>query len=347
MSTYTFSVVIPTYNRANLIGRAIRSVLSQTYSNFEIIIVDDGSTDNTEEVIQNFGDARIKYVLHDINRGLNNSRNTGIKNSTGEYVAFLDSDDEWLPKKLEKQLEAFSKGDREVGACYTWLNSIDEDTKKELIVSPLFEGYIFEDLLYSQFANPSSMVVRRSCFDVVGIFDTDESFRACEDWDLWLRLSREYKFAVVPEVLTIWWNHSCEGRLTNNAAVMFQGFSILRNKHPEMKNLPNTLRKVGSASLKMKGYYLFERGRRYSLQASRISHEEGIKLGKIYLHMAVLANPLKLEYLVNYIAAYLLNGNYPLYSQVEDRVRKSIRKILGKFKKRKSSLRVLADSKAL
>jgi glycosyltransferase involved in cell wall biosynthesis len=347
MSTHTFSVVIPTYNRADLIGRAIRSVLAQTYTNFEIIIVDDGSTDNTQEVVQKFGDSRIKYVPHDINRGLNNSRNTGIKNSTGEYVAFLDSDDEWLPKKLEKQLEAFAKGGAEVGACYTWLNSINEDTKKELIVSPLFEGYIFEDLLYSQFANPSSMVVRRSCFDVVGVFDTDESFRACEDWDLWLRLSREYKFAVVPEVLTIWWNHSCEGRLTNNAAVMFQGFSILRNKHPEMKNLPNTLRKVGSAPLKMKGYYLYERGRRYTLQASRISHAEGIKLGKIYLRMAVLANPLKLEYLVNYIAAYLLNGNYPLYSQAEDRSRKAIRKILRRFKKKNSDLRFLANSKAL
>lgn len=99
----TVSVVIPTYNRAHLVGRAIQSVLNQTYQDFEIIVVDDGSTDNTEEVVKSFNDPRIRYIRHDQNRGGSAARNTGIKMARGEYIAFQDSDDEWLPEKLESR----------------------------------------------------------------------------------------------------------------------------------------------------------------------------------------------------------------------------------------------------
>ena len=107
----TVSIIIPTYNRAHLIGRAIQSVLNQTYQNFEIIVVDDGSTDNTEEMIKEFQkhDKRIKYIRHEKNRGGAAARNTGIKVARGEYIAFQDSDDEWLPEKLEKQMDVFQR----------------------------------------------------------------------------------------------------------------------------------------------------------------------------------------------------------------------------------------------
>lgn len=98
------SIVIPTYNRARFLGRLVRSVLNQTYKNFEVIVADDASTDDTAEIIKTFKDDRIRYIRHESNAGAAAARNTGIKASRGEYVAFQDSDDEWLPEKLEKQM---------------------------------------------------------------------------------------------------------------------------------------------------------------------------------------------------------------------------------------------------
>ena len=111
------SVIIPTYNRAHLVGRAIRSVLNQTYQDFEIIVVDDGSTDNTEEVVKSFNDPRIRYIRHEKNRGGSAACNTGIRAARGEYIAFQDSDDEWLPEKLEKQMQVFENTPTGVGGC--------------------------------------------------------------------------------------------------------------------------------------------------------------------------------------------------------------------------------------
>ena len=114
----TISVIIPTYNRAHLIGKAVKSVLSQTYQDFEIIVVDDGSTDNTEEIVKSFTDYKIYYICHKHNRGASAARNTGIKASRGEYIAFLDSHDEWLPEKLDKQIKTFNSESSEVGVVY-------------------------------------------------------------------------------------------------------------------------------------------------------------------------------------------------------------------------------------
>jgi glycosyltransferase involved in cell wall biosynthesis len=107
-SSIAVSVVIPTYNRASLLGRAIKSVLEQTYQDFEIIVVDDASTDNTEEVVRNLRDRRIRYLRHEKNRGGSAARNTGIRAAWGQYIAFQDSDDEWLPEKLKKQMEVLA-----------------------------------------------------------------------------------------------------------------------------------------------------------------------------------------------------------------------------------------------
>ena len=106
------SVIIPTYNRAHLISRSAKSVLAQTYPDFELIIVDDGSGDNTEEIIEALADPRIRYLRHESNRGVSAARNTGIRAARGDYIAFQDSDDEWLPQKLEKQLGLFEQDNR-------------------------------------------------------------------------------------------------------------------------------------------------------------------------------------------------------------------------------------------
>lgn len=114
----TVSVIIPTYNRAHLLGRAIQSVLAQTYEDFEIIVVDDASTDVTEQVVKSFADDRINYIRHQKNKGGSSARNTGIKAAKGEFIAFLDSDDEWVPKKLEKEINRLQTLSNEVGVFY-------------------------------------------------------------------------------------------------------------------------------------------------------------------------------------------------------------------------------------
>src|SRR5712692_9764325 len=119
------SVITPTYNRADFLRVAIASVLNQTFQDLEIIVVDDASSDRTAEVVRRFTDELIKYIRHDINKGGSAARNTGIKNSTGAYVAFLDDDDEWLPEKLGMQVDLLENSPAEVGGVYTSYMVID------------------------------------------------------------------------------------------------------------------------------------------------------------------------------------------------------------------------------
>ena len=122
------SVIIPTHNRARFLREAISSVLNQTFQDFEILVVDDASDDNTREVVAGFEDIRIKYFRHDTNRGGSAARNTGIRNSMCSYIAFLDDDDEWFPEKLGKQMELLLASDPKVGAVYTGYLDVDKAT---------------------------------------------------------------------------------------------------------------------------------------------------------------------------------------------------------------------------
>lgn len=197
------SVIIPTYNRAHLIGRAIQSVLNQTYREFEIIVVDDGSTDNTEEVVKSFNDERLRYTRHEQNKGAAAARNTGIKIAGGDYIAFQDSDDEWLPGKLEKQIKVFENASSKVGVVYTGILRIQGD-KRVYSPGPKItqkEGDIHNALLAGSFIGTQLALVKRECFDKVGIFD--ECLPAYIDWELWIRISKYYYFRCVDEPLVI------------------------------------------------------------------------------------------------------------------------------------------------
>jgi len=197
------SIVIPTYNRAKLLKRAIHSVLNQTYQDYEIIIVDDGSTDNTEEVVRSFNDNKVIYIKHERNKGAPAARNTGIRAARGEYVAFQDSDDEWLPEKLEKQIKAFKTASTEIGIVYTGFWRIEGD-KRTFFPSPNItpkEGAIHDALLKGNFVGTPSTLVKKECFEKAGMFD--EKLPMLEDWELWIRISKCYCFKYIDEALAI------------------------------------------------------------------------------------------------------------------------------------------------
>jgi len=180
------SVITPAYNQSHYLGEAIQSVLLQTYPEFEIVVVDDGSTDGTAEVAQSFQDARIRYLYQE-NRGLSAARNTGIQNSNGEYLTFLDSDDKFLPDKLAILVEEL-ESHPDICLAAGQAIPIDETGKS---IGKTFDKPIPGDLRQLLMGNPlhvGSVLLRRSCQQEVGYFD--ETLRSYEDWDMWLRLAR-------------------------------------------------------------------------------------------------------------------------------------------------------------
>ena len=216
------SIVIPTYNRVNFLKRAIETVLNQTYENLEILIIDDSSSVDNKKNIDNFNDNRIMYFKNKTRRGAPYSRNVGIKNAKGKFIAFLDDDDEWEPNKLEKQLKAF---DENVGlvVCY----SLDERFGMKRINKPP-NNITYEDLLKSfNLSSTSSYLVRNDVFDKVGYFDLN--LPSAQEYDLALRISKYYSIKTIPEVLMI--QHESEGQISTNWTKKIMGIMALYNKH--------------------------------------------------------------------------------------------------------------------
>jgi len=192
------SIIIPTCNRAHLIGRAIRSVLNQTYKNFELIIINDGSTDNTEEVVRGFKDSRIIYLELKENRGTSAVKNIGIKASKGIYVAFLDDDDQWLSEKLEKQIDKIEKSP-EIKIIYCGYRLLNEEGKTIKEIRPVFKEDIYNNLLRRNFIALPTILVKKEILEKTGLFDEELNFG--EDWDIFLRMAKSYKFDFVDQYL--------------------------------------------------------------------------------------------------------------------------------------------------
>ena len=193
------SVIIPTFNRFNLISRAIDSVLSQTIKPFEIIVVDDGSSDNTSTFIKN--NYKSVKLIKQKNLGVSKARNVGIKNSSGDWIAFLDSDDEWKKNKLEVQIKSLSEYDY-YSVCHTneiWIrNGIRVNQKKR---HQKYGGDIFDKCLDICRISPSSIIFKKNIIDEVGWFD--EGLPICEDYDLWLRITANFKILFIDKPLVI------------------------------------------------------------------------------------------------------------------------------------------------
>ncbi len=193
------SAVIPTYNYAHFLCAAIDSVLAQTYKNIEVIVVDDGSSDNTSEVVKKY-EGKITYIYQK-NQGLSAARNTGIRAAHGTYVAFLDADDIWLVDKITEQMRLFESGNN-VGAVSCRFYEVDESLRvlgesrhKDYPPAELKKRLMAKNVV----SGGSSVVVKKACFDAVGLFD--ESLRSAEDWDMWLRIERKYIIRLVEKPL--------------------------------------------------------------------------------------------------------------------------------------------------
>ncbi len=195
----TVSVIIPTYNREKSLERAIKSVLNQTYKDYELIIIDDGSTDNTDRILHKY-EKNIRHfsILH---AGVSAARNFGIKKSHGDWIALLDSDDYWLPEKLEKQMQYIQEHPEfkvaQVGEKWIRNGKFVNPMKKH----QKYSGWIFEQCLPLCIVSPSAVIIQKTIFEEVGYFN--ESMPICEDYDLWLRIAKDHPIGLMDETLIV------------------------------------------------------------------------------------------------------------------------------------------------
>jgi len=224
------SVVIPTYNRADKIDRSLTSVLNQTYENLEVVVVDDGSTDNTEEVIRSYEDTRVHYIGHEENKGATAARNTGIEAAKGEFIAFQDSDDEWHPKKIEKQVEAYMNSPDDYKVIYTIvcgnLTGGGKIYVPERWAVPR-NGDIHHTIRKGSCVSTVGIFTNKSCLEKVGYFD--ENFPRLQDWELAFRLSKHYKFKLVDEVMVEAYHD--ESSITEDNEALAEAIEMFLEKH--------------------------------------------------------------------------------------------------------------------
>ena len=276
----TVSVIIPTYNRAATVGRAVRSVLRQSFRDVEVIVVNDGSTDDTPEVIAGFADPRLRYVVHAMNRGGGAARNTGIDAAGGEYIAFLDADDEWLPKKLERQIAVMQHSDAAVAAIYTGFAVVATGGRVAAVRIPRHRGGILSQLWCANVVRTvSTVLVRRTALQHVGGFDP--TLPSCQDWDLWLRLAKVYQFDFLPQVL-VRYHAASAGRITEDARAVVDGHVRIAEKYlDEAQHIP----------ARDRARHLFALGRRLILLGYALDAARAKKLGRAMLLRAIRTRP--------------------------------------------------------
>ncbi|CAD5937901.1 glycosyltransferase [Planktothrix agardhii] len=237
------SVIIPVFNGEKTIQDTIKSVLSQTVTDFELIVINDGSTDGTLEIIQKITDARLKVFSYP-NANQATSRNRGLEKATSEYIAFLDADDLWTPDKLESQMDALERYPN-AALAYSWTNCIDEsDQFLHSGTRANFSGNVYQTLLLADFiSNGSNALVRKQALDEVGNFNV--LLPPAEDWDLWLRLACRYPFVVVPKPQVLY----RQSRQSSSSNLVKQEAAMLKVIEKAFNEAPDAFKPLQSISL--------------------------------------------------------------------------------------------------
>lgn len=237
------SVVITAYNRAEYLEEAVRSVMRQTFQDFEIIVVDDGSTDNTRELISKLANPKIRYIYQS-NQGTGAARNTGLRHSRGRFIAILDADDVWLPEKLEMQIKAF-KDNPKAGLVYTnmyFFGAMEPDTPEtffDLLQWPPPRGDVLENMVVRSFGHPSTQLIRKEVFDVTGPFD--EKLPYCDDYDMLIRTAAYFEFDVINVPLVKYRIHP--GQISRNAEHVLQDHLTVFKKTLKLPFIGKSVRK--------------------------------------------------------------------------------------------------------
>ncbi|MBW4568369.1 MAG: glycosyltransferase [Tolypothrix carrinoi HA7290-LM1] len=230
------SVVIPVYNGEKTINSTIESVLKQTFVDLEILVIDDGSTDSTVEIVKSILDSRL-HIYSYPNAGISANRNRGLAKATGEYLSFIDADDLWVSDKLEAQLNALLKHPQ-AALAYSWTDYIDMNGNFLKSGRRITEtGNVYSKLLmYNFLENGSNPLIRSEAFNTVGGFD--ESLPVAEDWDMWLRISAYYEFVLVPEV-KIFYRVQANSLSTNLVQMEIDSLQVIERAftHPKAKSL--------------------------------------------------------------------------------------------------------------
>lgn len=264
-----FSVVIPAYNSAGFIEKALDSVRNQSFTNYEVIVVNDGSTDNTESVLLAYSNKYGQFplsVMSQPNKGIGGARNSGVFSAQGEFIAFLDSDDSWLPEKLEKIFK-FLQAHHDVDVACHYETEINNNGAKRLLkYGAISNGNSYEDLLFNgNRLSPSATVVRREMAQAIGGFSDEPKFNSAEDYEFWLRLAKEGAvFGLLTEFLGFYWleansiTSKIEYHHENIQNVLDHHFKVLKGCRTDQSGIDRmyNIRKASTIFAAGRSYYL-------------------------------------------------------------------------------------------
>lgn len=288
------SVVIPTYNAIAYLPATVASVLEQTYKDFELLIVDDGSSDRTVEWVSALTDPRVRLIVQE-NQGSAGARNRGITEAQGEYIAFLDADDLWNPTKLEKQVQCL-EANPAVGLVNTWVVNMEATgTPTDQVLISNAEGDIWQTIAEeNQIFCGSAPMVRRSCFEAVGVFD--QTLRSAEDWDMWIRIASCYHFAVVKEPLVFYRQHAnsksnnLQRHLHHRLKVIDKTFA---SASPELQYLKNQAYGRAYLSVAWKPLMAKDYEHASSLRQQALTYYPQLRHTKSYLRLGLIITAMR------------------------------------------------------
>jgi glycosyltransferase involved in cell wall biosynthesis len=282
------SIIIPTYNRAGFIVQAIESCLRQTYKGIEVLVVDDNSQDGTRQTVESYKDPRVKYFFHDKNLGVEAARNTGLRNARGSYIALLDSDDEWAPEKVSRQIEVFKKNEGRIGLIFTnghsdylGRNVIPGKKESSIVYDPGKDKFFPLRLLITP---PSSWMLSREAVEGTGDFD-ENIFNNYGDGDYFTRVAIKYPVYFLNEDLVIW--HAPEEHLNVVSDNQIKNREYFFHKHA----------------------FLIKKDRKYLFDLYKVLGKDSLPINKIrsreYLLKALLMKPWDVSVASKFLRSFL------------------------------------------